>query len=513
MLRASCALVLAVAALLAADAGLAHAAGYRSLSAGGSHACAIRADDDAIVCWGDDSLGQASPPAGRFAAVFAGDYHSCAIRLLDRAALCWGRSVAYYERFLPAGPAESLAIGSFFMCALSAEGQLLCGDKGPSCDVCEDGIPLSQTPPGSFKAVTAGFDHACAIHSGDDTVACWGDDTFGEASPPAGAFASVSAGYDFSCGVRLDHALLCWGWDMDGRAPPAGSFATVDAGASHACALRTDGSVACWGRNASGQTDAPSGSFTEVSGGYSFSCGVRLDGSLACWGANGGGQADPPGEPPKLPPTTTIALTPASPDGANGWYVSPVHAAVSATAQVPGVTVPQIACVLDPTPVPATFYDFPYGCPYLGKGLDVTEDGEHALYAASRDSSGMAETPIAARFKLDRTPPVVQCSASPSSLWPRNRKLVAVAVDVPIADATSGPAGFTLLSVASDEPGGATDLQGWTIGTADAAGFLRAETRGRATRRYTLRYRGFDHAGNASDCDVTVVVPANRRNA
>lgn len=51
------------------------------------------------------------------------------------------------------------------------------------------------------------------------------------------------------------------------------------------------------------------------------------------------------------------------------------------------------------------------------------------------------------------------------------------------------------------------------IGTADVAGFLRAETSGHVVRRYTLRYRGFDQAGNASDCSVTVTVPANRRGA
>jgi hypothetical protein len=515
--------VLAVAALLASAAvpATAHAAGYRSVSAGGGYACAIRVADDALVCWGANAFGQASPPAGRYAAVFAGGYHSCATRLLDRSAVCWGRNHAYYERFLPVGPVTSIAMGVFFMCSLSADGGLICGDKDPTCDVCDDGVPLSQVPPGGFEAVTAGFNHACAIRSGDGTLVCWGDDTFGEASPPPGAFASVSAGYEFTCGVRRDHALLCWGANaQDEWKPPPGSFTTVASGAVHACALRTDGSLACWGRDTAGETDPPPGSFKELSSGYGFSCAVRADGSLACWGANGSGAADPPGEPPKQPPTTTIALTPASPDGANGWYVSSVHAAVSATANVPGADVVQTLCALDPVPAPASFYDFPYGCAYFGDGLDVGGDGEHALYAASRDAGGMVEAPVHVRFKLDRAPPAVRCSASPALLWPRNGKLIAVAVDVSVEDATSGPGGFALLSVASDQADGATggarhaaDMQGWAVGTADAAGFLRAETRGRDARRYTLRYRGFDRAGNAGGCRVTVTVPANRGRA
>ena len=102
-------------------------------------------------------------------------------------------------------------------------------------------------------------------------------------------------------------------------------------------------------------------------------------------------------------------------------------------------------------------------------------------------------------------------------LWPRNGKLVPVTVDVSVDDANSGPGGFTLLSVASDQADRTTgsrrhagDVQSWTIGTADAAGLLRAETSGDAVRRYTLRYRGFDRAGNASDCATTVTVPATR---
>jgi hypothetical protein len=503
------ALVLAVAALLAyaVVAATAHAAGYRAVSAGGGHACAIRIDDDAIVCWGGNNLGQTDAPAGRYAAVFASSYHSCATRLVDRTAVCWGWNHAYYERFLPAGPVASIAMGDFYMCSLGADGGLICADKWPTCDVCDDGVPLSQTPPGPFEAVAAGDRHVCAIRASDDTLACWGDDAFGAASPPPGAFASVSAGAGFTCGVRLDHALLCWGWPaQDYMRPPAGSFTVVDAGPAHACALRTDGSLACWGWGDYGQTDPPPGRFTEVSSGYHFSCGVRVEGSLACWGANGGGQADPPGEPPKQPPTTTIALTTASPDGANGWYVSPVHVAVSAASNVPGLDVVLTRCALDLVPPPAFLWQFPYGCPYFGDGLDVGEDGEHALYAISMDASGNLETPVSRSFRIDRMPPAVRCSATPAVLWPRNHKLVPVAVDVSIDDATSGPGGFALLSVTGD----ADDVQGWAIGTADAAGFLRAETRGHSVRRYTLRYRGFDQAGNASDCTTAVTVPVRR---
>ena len=511
-------IALALAALCAAAAAPgAHAAGYRGLSVDGTHACAIRADDDAIVCWGSNGFGESTPPAGRYAAVYAGGLHTCATRLLDRTARCWGWNAAYYERFLPTGPVASIANGVFFICWLSGDGRAGCSDKGPTCDICEDGVPLSETPPGSFTAVTAGYDHACAIRAADGTLACWGDDAFGEASPPPGAFVAVSAGYDFTCGVRADRALVCWGWDMDGRAPPPGSFATVSAGVQHACALRTDGSLACWGPDVFGETDPPQGSFREIASGNHVSCAVRADGSLTCWGGNASGVADPPGEPPKLPPTTTIALSPPAPDGANGWYVTPVHATVSASANVPRAQVLETVCTLGSGPAPDSFWDFPSGCPYLGTGLDVSADGAHVLAAASRDTAQNVEQPVSVRFLIDRTPPLVRCDASPAELWPRNGKLVPVTAEVTVDDATSGPAGFALVAIDDDRPYGAAggrphdgDVQGWAIGTADVAGLLRARTRGDAVRRYTLRYRGFDRAGNASDCDATVIVPSSR---
>ena len=71
-------------------------------------------------------------------------------------------------------------------------------------------------------------------------------------------FASVSAGHTHTCGVRTNGSLACWGDDDYGQgAPPEGQFASVSAGDWHTCGVRTDGSVACWGIQARGLT-APS---------------------------------------------------------------------------------------------------------------------------------------------------------------------------------------------------------------------------------------------------------------
>ena len=47
--------------------------------------------------------------------------------------------------------------------------------------------------PGTVAQVSAGADYGCALRT-DGTVACWGDNYFGQATPPADAFTEVSAG-------------------------------------------------------------------------------------------------------------------------------------------------------------------------------------------------------------------------------------------------------------------------------------------------------------------------------
>ncbi|MGE0394889.1 MAG: collagen binding domain-containing protein, partial [Vicinamibacterales bacterium] len=107
----------------------------------------------------------------------------------------------------------------------------------------------------------------------------------------------------------------------------------------------------------------------------------------------------------------------------------------------------------------------------------------------------------------DVVPPVLSCSVSPAVLWPPNGALVPVSASVVVTDSGSGPAGFTLLSVTSSEPG-AGDIAGWDIGTPDLSGQLRAKRSGKKGGRvYRLTYQGRDVAGNTATCQVSVTVP------
>jgi hypothetical protein len=74
----------------------------------------------------------------------------------------------------------------------------------------------------------------------------------------------------------------------------------------------------------------------------------------------------------------------------------------------------------------------------------------------------------------------------------------------------------TLVSVTSSQPDSGlgredvpNDIQGWTTGTDDRDGRLRAE-RFRSARIYTLTYWAEDPAGNTASCQTTVTVPKRR---
>jgi hypothetical protein len=53
------------------------------------------------------------------------------------------------------------------------------------------------------------------------------------------------------------------------------------------------------------------------------------------------------------------------------------------------------------------------------------------------------------------------------------------------------------------------DIRGWSTGTTDRTGRLRAESWGK--RLYTLEYSATDPAGNSAECATTVTVGKNNR--
>ncbi|MCY3643004.1 MAG: peptidylprolyl isomerase [Acidimicrobiaceae bacterium] len=169
---------------------------YKAVSSGGSHSCAIAADDT-IACWGFNDAGQASAPVGTYRAVSSGGSHSCAIAA-DDSLVCWGDD---YSAEAPAGTYRAVSSGGLFSCAIATDDSLVCwGD---------DVWGALDSPAGTYKAVSAGSEHSCAIAT-DDSLICWGADSSRLADVPGGAYRAVSAGGDHTCATAVDGGLVCW---------------------------------------------------------------------------------------------------------------------------------------------------------------------------------------------------------------------------------------------------------------------------------------------------------------
>ena len=146
--------------------------------------------------------------------------------------------------------------------------------------------------------VSAGEQHTCGVKT-NGSVACWGDDEYGQSTPPSGKFASVSAGDRHTCGVKTNGSVACWGdYDEESIRQMPGEFTSISVSFIDTCGVRTNGSIACLRDDQSVRTSAftpiPSGKFTSISVGTVFGCGVRADGSVACWGYIEGDWSPPP---------------------------------------------------------------------------------------------------------------------------------------------------------------------------------------------------------------------------
>jgi hypothetical protein len=192
-------------------------------------------------------------------------------------------------------------------------------------------------------------------------------------------------------------------------------------------------------------------------------------------------------------PTTTIALDPATPNGSGGWYTSSVGVTVSASD--PDDSVAQTRCVLDPASVPASYDDLPSGSCSL---TSVGTDGQHTIYAASEDSNGNKETPVASSsFKIDHTPPSLAPTVSPTTIY-LNQGGVTASPNA--ADATSGVASSSCGAIDTSTAGDHTV----TCTATDNAGNGNS-----ATIHYTVQYQilGFFSPAPSSRWKAGTTVP------
>lgn len=109
----------------------------------------------------------------------------------------------------------------------------------------------------------------------------------------------------------------------------------------------------------------------------------------------------------------------------------------------------------------------------------------------------------------DTVRPVIASLPTLSSLWPPNKKMVAVTMDVNASDDSGTAPTIKLLSITCNDACNPTnDIAEAAYGTDDRAFELRADrTGGGKDRIYTITYEATDAAGNKATATTTVVVP------
>ena len=130
--------------------------------------------------------------------------------------------------------------------------------------------------------VVAGGYHTC-VRFEDNTLDCWGQNTYSQSNPPTGEYTQLAAGEHHTCAISIDGNVVCWGLNTSGQSvTQEGDFVVIDAGKKHTCGIEGDNTAICWNETIS--FEAPSDSFLLLSTGNGNTCGIKDDEQYSCWG-------------------------------------------------------------------------------------------------------------------------------------------------------------------------------------------------------------------------------------
>ncbi|MCB9683192.1 MAG: hypothetical protein H6733_17130 [Alphaproteobacteria bacterium] len=257
----------------------------RTFYGGATAGCWLSDIGGGVRCWGTGDLVD-DAPSGNYRAMDAYQHTACALRASDAAIACWGYDVGRAAWADPTGSWTSLTVGSAFGVGTDDQGE-----------VRTFGIPRylldlpADTPVAELSMHRTGT--ACLID--DAGHAHCTPERIGNMTPPSFPRAGVhlsSVSYE-----NPDSQWACWQSYVDGpvrcpgapgaQEPPSSTlFLDWDTGPSFVCGVRTTGTLGCWGDSSTILTDIPSGStFSRIACSASSCCAVDdADGSLQCWG-------------------------------------------------------------------------------------------------------------------------------------------------------------------------------------------------------------------------------------
>lgn len=378
-----------------------------SISAGRGHNCAVLVSAN-VACWGTNTSGKASAYLGGDAlAVGAGESMTCILRT-NKNVFCQGPADARTAGYA-GGDAASLSVGEWHSCVVRESGNVACWGF-------DDYGQLAPYTAGDAEQVSAGAWHTCALRQ-DRNVTCWGRNQVGQAAPYMGGDAiAVSAGGNHTCALLLSSRIECWGSDVSFNSdvrvgqsfdwsPSVRAAFSVDATPpTTALSLAgTTGDAGWLTSNATvwlNATDAQAGvasvRFQTDNGTEQTYAGpfvLAQSASIRYWAVDGVGNAEAPRDHrvriDAVAPTSVAALSGTLDDG---WYVSPVNVALSATDATSGVA--SIRYSLDG----AAEQEY-------GSAFTVHGSGAHVVTYHALDAAGNAEPTRNVTFSIDTTAP------------------------------------------------------------------------------------------------------------
>jgi CSLREA domain-containing protein len=193
-------------AVIPGDVGTVQAISTTAAGSYGADTCAIRIDST-LTCWGDNSAGQTSIPAGlgTVTSVATSNFETCAVKT-DSTLACWGSNSVTYPVPAGLGPVRRVQLNTNGACAIKVDGTVACWGLA--------GWAPFQVPAGlgTVTDLTMASNQTCVLKT-DGTPACFG---YGSAVP-SGALASVSTQGSFWCGVTAGWVPTCAGDNTNGQ--------------------------------------------------------------------------------------------------------------------------------------------------------------------------------------------------------------------------------------------------------------------------------------------------------
>jgi hypothetical protein len=191
------------------------------IAAGGFHTCAIKADNNEVVCWGDNNRDQQTTIAQRFKgkkvkAIEAGSDNLCGITFQNKI-ICSDEEAEGFDKIKNL-EVKSIESNDGFFCAFTINDNVRCWGKIPN----KVNAALKDTiKDQKVDRLAVSSEDICLIIAGERQVHCYGGGSYGQ--------------------INLDKIA-----DLNKLNPKA-----VYAGAFHICVVDEEDKVHCQGSNAS----------------------------------------------------------------------------------------------------------------------------------------------------------------------------------------------------------------------------------------------------------------------